>query len=823
MTGTQLDTCGCCGAETGEPAVTNPPGRSSLAYRSGTHTSVLRRMLDGLGTRLPTLLARTTDDAGVVLLDAWATVADVVTFYQERIANEGFLRTATERRSVLELARAIGYELRPGVAAGTWLDFRVETAPGAPATAVVAKGTGVRSVPAQGQLPQTFETSEELVADVARNEVGLRLRQPQVIGPHTSSLYLAGVDTGLRPGDAILVLGDERKRDPNNPNWDLRILLTVDPLPGRTPDEPSTTLVSWDEELTHSYQNVEVHAFRLRAALFGYNAPDWRTLPNSVRRRYTNSASVLNGRRWPRFTLPTSGTPRIDLDAPYPAVAADSWLVLRQPGRKELFLIKQADLSAREDFGINSKTTRVELDRLNRLSRFDIRRAAVYTQTERLDLADEPIGGTVTGPDLTLDRPAPLVEGQPVIVVGTTPAGVAVAKVRRVKAIPSQVAAGGATTVTLERALSQPLSRDSVRVLGNVVAATHGQTVPDEVLGSGDGAAAHQRFTLKKKELTHVSAPTPSGVIDTLEVRVDAVRWTEVPSLFTGGPYDRVYVVRIDDDAQATVVFGDGERGARLPTGQENVHARYRSGIGQAGNLDPGTLTLLPERPLGISTVSNPVPSAGGTAPENLAEARTNAPLAVLTLDRVVSLRDYEDYARAFGGIAKARAVALWSGTASFVHITVAGPDGTAVDSRTADNLLGALETVRDRARPVRVKGYRPKAFRVGVAVLTDPDHRASDVHLAVRDALLAAYAIERRSFGQPVTAAEVITVVQRVRGVVAARLTQLDLGNPPRIDEVIVAHDARIDTTGTEPDGIVPAELLLIDPDHIVVSEMAP
>ena len=54
------------------------------------------------------------DDLAIALLDAWATVADVLTFYQERIANEGFLRTATERRSVLELARAIGYELEPG-------------------------------------------------------------------------------------------------------------------------------------------------------------------------------------------------------------------------------------------------------------------------------------------------------------------------------------------------------------------------------------------------------------------------------------------------------------------------------------------------------------------------------------------------------------------------------------------------------------------------------------------------------------------------------------------------------------------------------------
>ena len=66
------------------------------------------------------------DDPAIALLDAWAVAGDVLTFYQERIANEGFLRTATERRSVLELARAIGYELNPGVAASTHLVWEVE-------------------------------------------------------------------------------------------------------------------------------------------------------------------------------------------------------------------------------------------------------------------------------------------------------------------------------------------------------------------------------------------------------------------------------------------------------------------------------------------------------------------------------------------------------------------------------------------------------------------------------------------------------------------------------------------------------------------------
>src|SRR3954452_5555000 len=170
--------CGCCAMERlADAATTNPPGLDAIAYRSGTHGSILRRMIGELGGRLKGVGAGSADDPAVGLLDAFATMADVVTFYQERIANEGYLRTATERESVLELARAIGYELRPGVAATTHLDVRVQvtagaTEPTAPTTSAVPKGTQVKSIPAQGRLPQTFETADDLVATADRNEVG---------------------------------------------------------------------------------------------------------------------------------------------------------------------------------------------------------------------------------------------------------------------------------------------------------------------------------------------------------------------------------------------------------------------------------------------------------------------------------------------------------------------------------------------------------------------------------------------------------------------------------------------------------------------------
>ena len=123
------------------------------------------------------------------MLDAWAVVADVLTFYQERIANEGYLRTATERRSVLELARLVGYNLRPGVSASVFLAFNLEKG----YDVTIDPGMRVQSLPGPGELPQSFETGEPLMAREVWNSLGVRMTQPQNI---TSAKHKPGPGTG---------------------------------------------------------------------------------------------------------------------------------------------------------------------------------------------------------------------------------------------------------------------------------------------------------------------------------------------------------------------------------------------------------------------------------------------------------------------------------------------------------------------------------------------------------------------------------------------------------------------------------------------------
>ncbi|HEX2740565.1 MAG TPA: hypothetical protein VHM69_08970, partial [Rubrobacter sp.] len=209
------ETCGCCeGVEAVTPLSTaNRPGLEALSYRVGTHATFLETMIARLSSAeypaLGGLTTRAANDPSIALLDAWATVADVLTFYQERIANEGYLRTATERRSILELARLVGYVPRPGVAASVYLALTLEDE----YRTEIPAGTRAQSLPGPGELPQFFETSEALEARSEWNVLTPRLSRPQSLRPITppgddtprGRLYLKGVSTNLGPNDPLLV------------------------------------------------------------------------------------------------------------------------------------------------------------------------------------------------------------------------------------------------------------------------------------------------------------------------------------------------------------------------------------------------------------------------------------------------------------------------------------------------------------------------------------------------------------------------------------------------------------------------------------------
>ncbi len=367
-----------------------------------------------------------------------------------------------------------------------------------------------------------------------------------------------------------------------------------------------------------------------------------------------------------------------------------------------------------------------------------------------------------------------------------------------------------------------PYKRASLTISANVVHATHGES-RSEVIGSGDSSQAFQNFVLHQKPLTYVSAPTSSGSQSSLNLRVNDVLWAEAPHLLEMGPTDRKYLISTDDSGTSTVVFGDGTHGLRPPTGTENIKADYRSRLGVLGNVNANAITLLATRPLGVRSVVNPNPSVGGADPETRDQARQNVPVGLSALNRLVSVRDFEDFSRGFAGVTKASAL-LMSSRRPLVHLTIAGADGTPI-TPTSDlylNLTGALRNLGDPNFPVIVASCELLLVVLSANVAILPEYLWETVQPVIRAALLDLLSFGNRDLAQDVLASEVIARIQAVEGVdyvdlqtlsaLSSTFTAADLkalsGTAPQ--DRIVSNTARY----ADDKSILPAQLAFLSPD---------
>lgn len=1174
------ETCGCCkGIERLTPVTRlNRPGLDALGYRVGTHASFLETMKARLSNlelppelfeagAIPTpqqarpllnLTTRVSSDPSIALLDAWATVADVLTFYQERIANEGFLLTATERRSILELARLVGYRLRPGVAASVYFAYTLEK----DSVVEIPAGARAQSVPGPGELPQSFETSDKLLARFEWNNLKPRLTRPQVITQHSDfgtdaltreTLYFDGVSTKLTAGDALLISLD---RKPGQQV--LRVIEAVDPQPRdnrtevrliqfaetsgpvtvatlipliadaadlfagssiagqvaevlqglvesarshRTSQEAAklvddaslrleelhdfalkrkfTRLEPWIAEVLKTVQaippltgpeftppglqsvsstrEVQLSGFGNLYALLGplsvapslhpasslelprtsagtfaaqsdmapqllatfnptvaetlYQAwaniqgPSSQTEVDAIRVKaglfpgtYPGKATVDDGETTfapPDFfnswasLVGTDTSPLVPtavvLDGVYDKIQPNSLVAIDRPvldgkvvvGQRRTYhkVIIAQSLTQGAD-GYAARVTQLTLDPLwldtDQLTKGEtltnvlgstevLHGTVVYTQAEPLKLAEEPLDRDVAGTSIELDELyaglnsgrwlivsgertdipnvtgvvaselvmlAGATQGPPKeqcvpfptrvlpfskilyttdpnaandrLVVGTlsdkgldllkrlprpstdnqqycepvelapglfvdayipTPeekrgdftAFTSVLKSPRPGSLSDsdkQEAPFGwrikppseapHTTLQLANKLAYSYDPFTVTIYGNVVKATHGETKA-EVLGSGDGSQELQQFDLRQSPLTYLSAATPAGAESTLQVRVNDVLWHETDNLVGRGPRDRRYITSTDDKDLTTVEFGNGKYGARLPTGVENVKAVYRTGIGKPGNVKARQITSVVTKPLGVKEVINPFPATGGADREDRDQARRNVPMAVMALDRLVSVQDYEDFARTYAGIAKASSARLSDGRREVVHLTIAGSDDIPI-ATTSDlflNLRQALLQFGDPYQPIQVAVRKLKLLVISAKVRLLPDYLWEAVEPKIRAALIDKFSFARRDLGQDALSSEALSAMQAQTGVAYVDLDVFDavaedvssqtlanLGSTLKLQPRILVNKAKVARHASDPSRrILPAELAYLNPavaDTLILTELS-
>lgn len=932
-----------CGSGSADPVLTNAPGLAALAYRVGTYSTFLRRMQEQLpqqevppgqttGTSRPLapLTTRTATDPTMALLDAWAMVMDVLTFYQERIVNEGYLRTATERVSVLELGRATGHELHAGVAATTYIAFTAEDTPGSPDVAAIPEGTKVQSLPGPGELPQTFETLQDFGARAVWNGLRPRTAQPQTVRLSSDSgtlqlegltatgyqlrdhLYLSGANLNLKAGDVLVLVQrgatgaitatlaatvnsvavDQTARrtrvnlaagtpsvtplapDPVVPSG--KVIVTPTPLTLQNVKDniidrfwseadlrAQMGIQSWSDQdliryaaqlVANAPDAIEVYAMRQRVSIFGANAPIYYSLDRSgLHYPFYTSGTDYNWDDssarpiWQRSTQTSGGYnyysqdfgADIFLERSVPEIVPGSLILLQ--GRStytnnpfsQVYVVRGTLETALNEFAISGKSTGLflgltatpdtALTTSDKTGDRKFRTTTAYVQSERLQLAplliDDPVGKDHSV-NITLDgMTLGLSVGQPVWIHGELSEAPTVVR-DEVVPLLSITHQGGLTTLGLS--LANSYRRATLTMSANVVLASHGETAQVEILGSGDARLQNQNFTLKKKNITYLPAATQSGTQSTVQITVNGIPWKEVPSLYEQDGRSETFTLRSEDDGTTTVYFGDGEHGARLPSGRENVVATYRTCDASAGSIAAGRVSLLKTRPLGIRSAVNPLPAGGNSGPETLEQGRRNAPLETQIVDRIVTLQDYQGFASAFPGVGKAYARLVWNGRAQVVHVTIGGMDGNPLNNSATlmGNLVQGMNEVSDPSQSVAVDYFKARYFSISAELILAKDSDRVAVMAAARTMLLTAFSFANRSFAQAVTAAEIALTLQAVPGVRAVVLLRLALledtttGGPPAAK--LDAGDTRFD--GTQ---VVPAELLILSDSGIVLVEI--
>lgn len=391
----------------------------------------------------------------------------------------------------------------------------------------------------------------------------------------------------------------------------------------------------------------------------------------------------------------------------------------------------------------------------------------------------------------------------------------------------AELASQGEAQIVLNAPLRNAYDPLTVKVCGNVVEATHGATIArDETILSGNASISAQSAPLAGRPLTNILADTGPDAQLQVWVRADVaddpieataalanrqhddemIEWTRIPDFAKSGSNDPHYILRQDPEGGAVLTFGDGESGRRLPTGTDNVVARYRIGGGKEGNVDARELTLFQQPHGGLDRVYNALPAKGGVDAERAEDLRKRATLGMVALRRVVSEQDLYDYVASWPGVKKVDVSRVLRRSRSMARsqflVTVAPAD---VDT-------DALETAvrRDGAASfdLRFTPYIERKFFVHATLRIDPDRRPENVVADARAALLRAYSFDERNLREDVLESAIVALLQQIVGVRAVALDALLESSGMR------SENGRLDGGGADLNNS--AALFIVDPDGI-------
>lgn len=821
------------------------PPRFRTAYSTTGDPMPNRRTLDYLGSEFSDFVERqralASEDLGFpastaegdfagTLMELSALVAHVLGVYQDRYAGEAFLGTAQSQKSLVRHGRRLGYEPSAGLSATGYVVLTAKEG----LRGTIAKGFALASSPVGEKKAQDYETLDDLDVDADHNEMRPNAKTELVPLSGATTFQVVGVGHRLEVGEyAVVKVGSGGFQTTS-------VQVSAHELTAVSEDEASdTTTITVKPALPTgvSFTGATLLAKPgTRTHLFG-----WDTSPNDFPEANLTGGAYGSD---PAVGAKSYGyvvSPAHDIDDLYLAVelkksaldqpavrlvgsAPTAFKVVKETAVSVMF--KRVERVVIKDGSTPPKTL------LDTKPTVQVSRAVTAIRVEdnagkNQPRGDHPIrtsqwllgfglevplvttrpnGAALTLP-LTLDRAAPgLAPGQLVALStlrGVSPAITEIARLTFVDEVD------GLTTVSFDVLDPSKGGRawtlGELRLLGNVVAISHGKTIA-EVLGDSDGATPFLRFALKQRPLTHL--PRADGAEPALELRVADVRWTRVVDFEGSTEHDRHYLVQRDEAGTIHVVFGDGRRGAVPAAGKRHIAAAYRIGVGRVGNAGAFAVSHIKKSHPILDEAVNPRGALGGADPVGLEDVRAQATTYIKTFDRAVSVEDHRGLALGYPGIVKANAcwTELFGSRVEGVMVIVADAAG---DAPAIPEITAFLQRRRDDTVPLEVVGASRVDLYLRLQLDLDPAFEPELVRRAVRAVLTSEadaglFTFAGRDLGQPAFLSQIYERVVAVEGVRFAEVWHFDT-----LAEVNAKTPVRVvDTVTVRPD-----EWLALDP----------
>ncbi len=699
-----------------------------INYLAKDYASFRQLMLDRMALLAPQWRERNAADLGIALVELLSYAGDYLSYQQDAVATEAYLRTARRRASVRRHARLVDYLMHDGRNARVWVHFTagagrdgliIEKGKGAKTTKLLTGISGLKDTligqnstkfeKALEARPLVFELQHDLMLFAAHNEMKFYTWESRDCCLPKGATSATLRDDGparikLRSGDVLVFeerkgpeTGTEQDADPTHRH---AVLLT------RVEPEAQLTFIDKKPVRTASSQRTD----------------------------------------------PLTGVPIVQIEwaradaLPFPlCISSETPSGFTSDISTALGNIALADHGM--TFTDEPATTPVDLKNIS----------------------------TSLSPD-TVPDPDPAL-----IAVATSSSdhcNPATPSVPQVRYRPRLTQSPLTHAAPLESATSrQTLKRRQGQAAIGIEEARYRFPL-GESLASATAA-------LKLSISDRLQLPSPCLWLSRFTDAPDSEIWTPVRDLLSSHADSREFVVEIETDGTSYLRFGDDVLGSRPLSGTKFL-ATYRIGNGFAGNTGADTLAHLVSSTIAdasdVIAVRNPLPASGGIEPETIEQTRQNAPSAFRIQERAVTPADYEEIAirkeladRCGIDVQRAAATPRWTGSWHTMFITADRFGGARVDPDFEKKLRGCLERFRMAGEDLEIDEPQYVSLEIEIAVCIKPHYYFSDVKQALMDIFsdrvlpndqLGLFHPDNLSFGQTVYLSSLIAAAQAVEGV---------------------------------------------------------